>query len=123
MPERCVALFCGSRDWTDRDAIYEDVANLPLGAVVIHGAQRGADQIAGELAAYRGLHVAGICWRPDRYGRSAGPFRNTALMALCPTIAFAYPLPQSKGTWDMVRKLKHANVPVFIDHAAIEAHA
>jgi hypothetical protein len=35
-------------------------------------------------------------------------------MALMPTVGYAYPLPQSRGTWDMVRKLKLANVPVFV---------
>jgi hypothetical protein len=44
----------------------------------------------------------------------AGPKRNDALMALMPTVGYAYPLPQSRGTWDMVRKLKLANVPVFV---------
>jgi hypothetical protein len=109
-----IALFCGSREWKDWGRIEEDIARLPKTAVVIHGGQRGADTIAGKLAEQYGLHVGAIHWRPDIYGKAAGPMRNDALMALGPTLAYAYPLPQSRGTWDMVRKLKLANVPVFV---------
>lgn len=64
MSERCVALFCGSRDWEDWGRIEEDIARLPATAVVIHGGQRGADTIAGALAQQRGLHVAAVTgWR------------------------------------------------------------
>jgi hypothetical protein len=112
--ERTVALFTGSRDWRDWDVIEEQVALLPVTAVVIHGGQRGADTIAGTLAGKRGLHVAAVNWRPDLYGRAAGPRRNTALLALCPTVVYAYPLPQSSGTWDMVQRARRADVPVFV---------
>jgi hypothetical protein len=112
--DRCVALFTGSRDWNDWDTIEADIRTLPSHAVVIHGKQRGADTIAGTLAARHGLHVAGVRWRPDLHGRAAGPLRNAALMALMPTVGFAYPLPQSRGTWDMVDRLKRAGVPVTV---------
>jgi YspA, cpYpsA-related SLOG family len=121
MSERCVALFCGSRDWADRLPILEAMLELPKHAVVIHGGQRGADTIAGRVAHDLGLHVAGLPWRPDLYGKGAGPKRNDALMALMPTVGYAYPLPQSRGTWDMVRKLKLANVPVFVANEVLIA--
>jgi hypothetical protein len=112
--ERCVALFCGSRDWADAEAILRAINALPGHAVVIHGGQRGADRIAGNLADLRGLHVATIYPQWDRFHGEAGPRRNDALMALLPTVGYAYPLPQSRGTWDMVRKLRAAEVPVFV---------
>jgi hypothetical protein len=111
---RTVAVFCGSRDWRDWDCIEEDIVRLPKTAVVIHGGQRGADRISGILARNHGLHVAAVLWRPDLYGKAAGPLRNDALMALRPTAGYAYPLPQSRGTWDMIRKLRAAAVPVFV---------
>jgi hypothetical protein len=117
--ERCVALFCGSRDWKDWDRIEEDVAQLPAGCIVIHGGQRGADTMAGKIAHDMGIHVAAMPWLPKFYGKAAGPKRNAALMALMPTVGYAYPLLQSRGTWDMVRKLKRANVPVFVAHEVL----
>lgn len=51
------ALFCGSREWTDRRAIEHAIKSLPAGSVVIHGNTVGADIIAGELAASYGLEV------------------------------------------------------------------
>ncbi len=36
-------LICGSRSWTDAEAIRREVEALPPDAVVIHGAAPGAD--------------------------------------------------------------------------------
>jgi hypothetical protein len=117
MSKRCVALFTGSREWADETPIYEDIVSLPDGAVVIHGGALGADMIADHYARANGYHVAEVKALWSRHGKAAGPLRNDALMALMPTVAYAYPLPQSRGTWDMVRKLEAANVPVFVREA------
>ena len=73
-----VALFCGSREWTDRDRIRRDLESLPEGSVVIEGGARGADRIAREEAQRLGLHVAIVPALWDHYGRSAGYRRNEA---------------------------------------------
>ena len=32
-----IALFCGSRDWTDREKIRRDLRSLPEGSLVVEG--------------------------------------------------------------------------------------
>ena len=120
MIEPVVALFCGSRDWRDWDAIEADVASLPEGSVVVHGAQRGADTIAGVLANRRGLHVARVPPRWDLFGNGAGRKRNEALALLLangPRVGFAYPL-DGPGTPMMVGLAAAVGVDLTIRRAA-----
>lgn len=50
-----------------------------------------------------------------QYGNAAGPMRNQAMLELGkPTEAHAYPMKGSRGTWDMIRRLRDAGVPVTI---------
>ncbi len=97
-----VALFCGSREWTDRDRIRRDLESLPEGSVVIEGGARGADRIAREEAEALGLHVATVWALWDHYGKSAGFRRNEAMARLCPDHVYAYPLGESRGTRHMI---------------------
>jgi len=48
-------LICGSRDWRDAERLAQVLDSLPSGSVVIHGAGRGAEKLAAELAAAHGL--------------------------------------------------------------------
>ena len=45
-----IALFCGSRDWSDRESIRAEVEALPPDSIVIEGGACGADRIAREEA-------------------------------------------------------------------------
>jgi YspA, cpYpsA-related SLOG family len=112
--ERVVALFTGSRDWTDVEAIRRDVDALPMHALIVHGANlNGADAIAHGLAEVRGLHVASVRARWDCYGKSAGYKRNTAMLLVQPTIVYAYPLGESPGTRMMMRLAQIKGIPVL----------
>lgn len=108
---RVVALFCGSRDWADMAAIRADIAELPADAIVIEGGARGADRLARSAARERGLHVATVEAQWNRLGKSAGFWRNEAMLALGPTVVYAYPLG-GPGTASMVRLATAAGVPV-----------
>ena len=60
MPERGITLLvCGSRGWTDKDTIADVLADYadrhPV--VVLHGAARGADTLAAEVATFYGYEV------------------------------------------------------------------
>lgn len=114
-----VVLFCGSRNWTDSEIIYTDVFGLPGGSIVVHGDANGADRIAGcaarHYAAERDLHVVEIPALWGAYGRSAGPRRNMAMLRACKIdFAFCYPRGESKGTKDMMVRLRAANIPHVI---------
>ena len=106
-----VALFCGSRKWTDRDRIRRDLESLPEGSVVIEGGARGADRIAREEAQRLGLHVAIVPALWDHYGRSAGYRRNEAMARLEPDYVYAYPLG-GLGTAQMIEIAESGCIPV-----------
>lgn len=105
----------GSRRWTDRLAITSALEALePFLAVVIEGGAPGADRIAGQWAAqarYRGIGWVRFPADWKTYGKAAGPRRNAEMVAWllgaedrCDWQPYylAFPLPDSKGTWDMV---------------------
>lgn len=103
-----IALFCGSREWTDWAAIEADISQIAAAhpkAIVIHGGQRGADTIAGVLGRQYGLHAAGLRALWSHFGRGAGPLRNEALLRLRPDVVYAYPLggPGTRGMIDLAR--------------------
>lgn len=108
-------IICGSRDWTDRQAIADRVAKLPTDAIVIQGDAKGADTIAAEFAWRLGRQVVSAHANWERHGKAAGPIRNSAMLALGPdlVIAFSSTQPQlTKGTNDMVKKAIEAGVEV-----------
>jgi hypothetical protein len=97
-----VALFCGSRDWTDREAIRRDLEALPPNSVVIEGGARGADRIAREEAQALGIHVATVPALWDFHGKGAGYRRNEAMARMRPDFVYAYNLGTG-GTEQMIR--------------------
>jgi hypothetical protein len=113
MNERVVALFCGSRGWRDERPIYADVEALPDDALVIEGGAAGADRLSGYWARKRGLHVAEVDALWGRFGPSAGPRRNAAMLLLLPTVVYAYSLG-TPGTEDMIRRATAAGVPINV---------
>jgi SLOG family YspA-like protein len=110
-------LICGARDWTDRFIVDMVLANYPPGTVVIHGAARGADTIAGELGKAMGFEVEPYPADWKKYGRAAGPIRNQQMLDEGkPTelVAFNNDLRHSNGTHDMLTRARRAGLPVAI---------
>ena len=108
-----IALFCGSRKWTDRDLIGKDLIHLSLDTLVVHGGAPGADTIADEIAHTLGLHTAVVVALWDHYGRGAGPLRNQAMLTLMPDEVYAYPLNGS-GTRGMIALAVEAGIRVHV---------
>lgn len=118
MSDRTIALFCGSRNWEDRQAIWQDIQALPDDAIVIAGASGNVDTAAAMLARLRGLHVAEVpalwgWYREQGHAKAAGPRRNHAMLALGPTCGYAYNLG-TPGTTHMVGLMTRAGIPVFV---------
>ena len=109
-------LVCGSRTWQDRGLIRRVLSALPKRAEVVHGGCRGADVLAGEVAEELGLQVRSMPADWHRYGRSAGPIRNQAMLDLKPTLvlAFATNLAESRGTKNTVDAALARKIPVFV---------
>lgn len=115
----------GSRDWDNARAItasLEALEKVPGLAVVIEGGALGADRIAGQWAAR--ARARGIAWVRfpadwQRFGKWAGPLRNDEMRDWllfardrCGWHPYylAFPLMESRGTWDMVRKCNEAGI-------------
>ena len=108
-------LICGSREWTNRDTIRKYIRTLRRGTVVIHGAARGADRIAGFLAKSRGLTVEVYPAQWEKHGKAAGPIRNQQMLTEGQphlVVYFHEDIESSKGTADMVRRARKTGVPV-----------
>lgn len=114
-----VVLICGSRDWTDRTPIENWlIGHTSEGDVLVVGGAKGADTIAKDIGERRGLVVA-ECKAPwAYYGRSAGPIRNRAMIALRPEIVVAFKCGNTSiGTDNMLNYATLNGVPteVYID--------
>lgn len=86
---------------------------------LVHGhCPTGADKIADDWYASQGryycdeMHRFPAWW--DIQGNSAGPRRNTRMVNQGADLGIAFPLGDSRGTWDCVDKLKTAKIPVRI---------
>lgn len=113
-------LVTGSRDWTDKPLLRKTLqtAWTELGsnphAIVVHGGARGADALAGEVA--RALELAVETHPADwkRFGKKAGPIRNSHMVSLGAELCLAFPLGQSPGTWGCIKLAEQAGIPVRI---------
>lgn len=122
-----ILLVCGDRNWTDRkkikrrlkrwlveaDAISEDFMPRHL---LIHGAARGVDTIAGELGLKLRFDVKAFPADWEKHGKSAGPIRNRKMLDQCPhlVIAFHSDIEKSKGTKDCIFEANRRKMTVEI---------
>lgn len=104
-------LICGSRHWTDYKMIYEHLKEAKGIEVVIQGGARGADRLAKMAAKKLKISVMTFEAEWKKHGKAAGPIRNQKMLDEGkPSEVWAYPLPDSKGTWDMVERAKKAGI-------------
>ena len=111
-------IFCGSREWKDFDFIYSVMSTLKqeLGAfIVIEGNASGADILSRAAAKKLQLefHTHPALWA--KFGRAAGPIRNTEMLTEQPhgIVAFHNDLSKSKGTKNMVEQALRTGLPVW----------
>ena len=108
-------LVCGSRKWYQRAIIRRRLEQLPEKTIIIHGAARGADTMAGEIARKLGFGVRQYSALWSDHGRAAGPMRNQVMLEEGkPDLVLAFHAYKTgdKGTRDMVKKARDANVAV-----------
>ncbi len=112
-------LITGWRDWPEshRGWIFGHLdENMSGATVLVHGQcpKGGADLWAERWALRHGLTVERHPADWDRYGKAAGPRRNTAMVELGADLCVAFPGPGSSGTWDCVRKASDAGIRVEV---------
>jgi len=118
-------LVCGSRAWLEQKPIERELRKLPSGTIVVHGACRGADNIAGYVA----KDILGWPVRPypaawDYYGKAAGVLRNQKMLdeehpdkdgvRIDKVLVFHEDLCVGSGTADMVNRVEAAEIPVEV---------
>lgn len=107
-------LVCGGRDYADRDflrlALSELHRELAI-ACLIDGAAPGADSLAHEWAVDTGIPTERYPADWDTYGKAAGAIRNRRMLVEGkPDLVVAF--PGGRGTADMVRQARYAEVKV-----------
>lgn len=110
-------LLCGSRTWHWVEPVEDLLTTFPDDTVIIHGAGRGLDTLAGELAFKHGFDIEAYEADWKRYGKSAGPIRNAEMLEKGkPERVFAFIDPSfaSPGTHGMIALAKEKRVPVEI---------
>jgi len=111
-------LVCGGREWQDGAWITKVLAQHDKDTVVIEGAARGADRLAGLAADQLGFakEVYPADW--TKHGKRAGYLRNTQMLVEGkPDLVYAFHsnIATSKGTAMMVRIAAEAGVKVVVN--------
>lgn len=123
-------LMFGDREWSPVELIRAELMRVlegtaleedgpPHGArdvLVIEGGQRGVDETSKVVAHSLGVHVAEVRALWHYYHRAAGPIRNGVMESLMPDLGIGFHpnIAESKGTADMLKKLRVAGVPVVL---------
>ena len=110
-------LVCGDRDWDDVTAIRDVLETLPDNTRVVYGDCRGADKIAGAVAAGLNLQVKTYPAQWARFGSAAGPIRNADMLRIeKPSVVLAFygDIAKSKGTVNMIKQAVKAGKQVFL---------
>lgn len=114
-----VVVITGSRNWTDRKAIQAALEGADL---LIHGGARGADLLAQDVALGASMDVLLVPANWKQYGKSAGMARNSRIAMWASrlrnqgydVVCYAFPMPDSRGTWDCVEKVRAFGIPTTV---------
>jgi hypothetical protein len=84
--------------------------------LIIHGAAKGADTIAGNIANKLGFQVVSVPAEWEKYGRAAGPIRNKIMLNMEPDLVLAFhsDIENSKGTKNMVEIARKKGVETIV---------
>ena len=116
-------LICGDRAWTNVRKIeaYLRRVQQTTGLIgseitIIHGACRGADSVAGDIAKSLGMAVVPFPAEWNGLKKAAGPIRNQKMLDEHPdlVVAFHAKLKTSKGTLDCIMEANRRGVRVEI---------
>lgn len=110
-------LVCGGRDFYDWEFFSYSLQKLldyidPNELTIISGAAKGADTLALRFAYECRCQIKEYPADWKKYGRKAGPIRNQQMLDEGkPDLVVAF--PGGRGTADMIKRSKTANVPVI----------
>jgi hypothetical protein len=107
-------LVCGGRTYNNKDKVNEVLSSIhkekPI-TVLIHGAAKGADTLAGYWARENGIKEKQYPALWNTYGKAAGSIRNQQMLD-SNTVELVIAFPGGKGTSDMVSRAKKSGIEV-----------
>ena len=106
----------GSRNFSNYSYMKENILNnIDVREIdnIVSGGARGADSLGEQFA--KEFNINTIIFKPDwnKYGKAAGMIRNTDIINNC-DIVFAFPIGESKGTYDSIKKAKKFNKKIYV---------
>ena len=112
-----VVLVTGSRDWSDRQAIFSCLSVHPDRSILIHGGCRGADSIAAAVAKQLAFKIWELPFFLGEDGREA---RNESMIAVACALrdkghrvtSYAWPMEGSVGTLKCMRLMREAGLHI-----------
>lgn len=119
MPEgkEMKVIIAGSRDIQDYPLVYACIERSVFTITeVVSGKCRGVDALGERWAMERGIPVKESPANWTKHGKSAGPKRNSQMAEYADAL-IALPGEDSKGTRDMIRKMKALGKPVHVEEA------
>ena len=119
-------IICGGRHFNDYErleAVMNEIVeeyNLSLKDIeIVNGHCEGADRLGELWASKHGAECTVFPAEWGKYGRAAGPVRNTNMVEYVAQskqpIVVAFVNERTKGTWDTVRKAKKKEFKVVIN--------
>lgn len=116
-------LVCGGRDFNDKEWVYKYLDGYSSGfwsVTIIQGGARGADALAKAWSKDRDFPMEEYKADWEKFGKGAGYRRNKQMLIEGkPTVVIAF--PGGRGTADMVKQAKAANIPV-LELGAVGGH-
>lgn len=105
----------GSRDYEYLEKVSRFIDSLPIECEIVSGGGGVVDNLAEQRAKKRGMKVK--IFRADwkKYGKAAGPMRNSQIVEYCDSVV-AFWDGMSKGTKDTITKAENAGKPVLVVH-------
>jgi len=108
-------MVSGSRDWEDPVPIYFRLSLLvEEEPEIIHGACRGADNLADKAAHNLGYHREARPAEWDKYGKAAGFKRNIEMLEEFPDLLIAFQSKKSRGTQHAIDEARKRGIPVEV---------
>jgi hypothetical protein len=114
-------IVTGSRDYEGDQKVFEELGNLYYQTegpfFVRHGdCPTGADRFASIWCDFgqEGVHEIKHPADWDQHGKAAGPIRNREMAQAGADLCLAFPLGESRGTWNCVNECKKAGIPVKV---------
>lgn len=106
-------LVCGGRDYADEKRLFDLLDfNRAKIRMVVHGAAKGADTLAGKWAATRLVPCLRVPAEWEKFGKKAGAVRNRLMLQLV-DVDLVVAFPGGAGTAMMIAMATKAGVRVI----------